>query len=188
MINNYCIDIKLPVEHPLENPTILNQSDYKPDIFFVDHSDVSEKFTQWLDSQGLVMTYPPLIFYTPPHRECGFHIDGNAITDRAVINWIVGGEGSLMHWYNLAPDAEITEMTNTQAGTPYTRYTEEQVVHAHTQAVKWPSIVQTGVPHKVTNYGNEHRWCISCDISKKESPEAGLTMVEASEIFKKWIL
>ncbi len=188
MINNYCVDLSIPVEHPLKDPSILNQTDYKPDIFFADYSDVNEKFTQWLNELGLVMTYPPLIFYTPPRRECGFHIDGNVITDRAVMNWIVKGQGSLMHWYNLAPDAEITDMTVTQAGTPYTRYNEDQVVHVHTQEVKWPSLVQTGIPHKITNYGDEPRWCISCDISFKDHPEAGLNMNQSIEIFKKWIV
>jgi hypothetical protein len=33
----------------------------------------------------------------------------------------------------------------------------------------------------------EGRWCLSCDISKKENPEAGLTMTEALEVFKQWI-
>jgi len=186
MFNQYCIDLILPVSHPLKNTEILNQTDYKPDIFFADSKDISDSFNDWLNDLGLIMTYPPLIFYTPPRRECGFHIDGDRICDRAVMNWVIGGENSLMHWYELAPDAVITNTEMTQAGTPYTRYNEDQVVHLHSQKVSWPSLVQTGIPHKVTNYGNQPRWAISCDISYKHSPESGLTWNQAIELFKKW--
>jgi len=187
MLSNYCVDLTLPVAQPLADLSILNQNGYKPEIWFADYNNISTEFLKWLDENNLVMTYPPLIFYTPPRRECGFHIDGNSITDRAVMNWIVGGLGSKMHWYTLAPDATITPDEITQAGTPYTRYNEDQVVHLHSQSVQWPSIVQTGLPHKITNYCDEPRWAISCDISYKTSPEAGLTMAQALEVFKEWM-
>jgi hypothetical protein len=188
MISKYCVDLQLPIPHPLADPSVLNQTDYKPDIWFDSPENINQEYIDWLDTLGLVLTAPPLIFYTPARRECGFHIDGDAICDRVVMNWIIGGEGSQMHWYTLAPDAEITPIEVTQAGTPYTRYNEDQMVHLHSQAVKWPSIVQVGTPHKVTNYVDQPRWCLSCDIGKKSNPEAGLTMEEAKEIFKKWIV
>jgi hypothetical protein len=134
------------------------------------------------------MTYPPLIFYTPNGQQCGIHIDGFAVSDRACINFILQGAGSLMHWYKLKDDTNITEQVATQAGTPYTLYQPEEVTHLHSHAVKWPSIVQTGLPHNITNHTKEPRWCLSCDISKKETPEVGLTMAEAIEVFKKWII
>jgi hypothetical protein len=188
MISDYCVDLNIPVNHPLKDPGVLNQTGHVPEIWFADPENVSDEFRKWLDENNLVMTYPPLIFYTPPRRECGFHIDGDGICDRAVMNWIVQGNGSEMHWYKLAPDAEITGQEITQAGTPYTRYTEDHVVHLHSQPVKWPSLVQTGTPHKITNYVDEPRWCISCDISLKSDPEGGLTMPQAKEIFKQWIV
>ena len=187
MKSNYCVDISIPVLHPLKDPSILNQTGHKPEIWFADPSNVSNEFTSWLSANDLVLTFPPLIFYTPKRRECGFHIDGSDIIDRVTMNWIVQGTGSEMHWYTLAPGSIITEGVKTQAGTPYTRYKEEDVVHLHSQPVLWPSIVQVGIPHKITNYTDEPRWCISCDIGKKENPEAGLTMVEALEVFKSWM-
>lgn len=186
-MNDYCFDLNLPVAHPLSNLSILKEKGAHPDIWFADPADVSKEFIDWLDSNGLTMTFPPLLFYTPPRRECGFHIDGAGICDRVVMNWIVQGNGSEMHWYALAPGAIITPGETTQAGTPYTRYKEEDVVHLHSQPVRWPSIVQTGTPHKITNYCDEPRWCISCDISLKSAPEAGLTMQQAKEIFQQWI-
>jgi len=188
MISEYCVDLSLPIPHPLADPSVLNQTDFKPDIFFADPNNVNPNFVEWLDSLGLALACPPLIFYTPARRECGFHIDGDSICDRAVMNWIVGGLGSQMHWYTLAQDAEITDMVVTQAGTPYTRYNEDQVVHLHSQEVKWPSLVQVGTPHKITNYVDQARWCLSCDIGYKSNPEAGLTMNQAKEIFKTWIV
>lgn len=182
----YAVDLTVPVG-PLADYSILNHTSDKPEIFFADPSNVSNEFKQWLDSQGLVMTYPPLIFYTPKGQQCGIHIDGFAISDRACVNFILNGAGSLMHWYNLKESTNITEQVATQAGTPYTLYQPEEVTHVYSHAVKWPSLVQTGIPHNITNHTKEPRWCLSCDISKKETPEAGLTMAEALEVFKKWI-
>jgi len=182
----YCIDLTIPVG-PLTDYSVLNHTSNEPEIFFADPSNINEEFKQWLDDQGLVMTYPPLVFYTPPGQQCGIHIDGFGVTDRACVNFIHAGCGSLMHWYKLRPEVETTEQVATQAGTPYTLYKPDQVTHVYSHAVKWPSIVQTGVPHNITNHTMERRWCLSCDISKKEQPEAGLTMAEAMEIFKKWI-
>lgn len=187
-MNRYCVDIKIPVLHPLADPSVLNQTNNEPEIWFADPANVNSEFTNWLDSQGLVMTYPPLIFYTPKGGQCGIHIDGFDISDRACINFIVQGVGSLMHWYMLNPDVAISDQVATQAGTPYTLYQPEQVNHVHSQPVHWPSIVQTGIPHNITNHTKEPRWCISCDISLKDTPEAGLTWDQAIEVFKKWIV
>lgn len=189
MNNKYAIDLKVPVPHPLKDASILNQSDDQTEIWFADHSNVSDDYTKWLDSLGLVMTYPPLIFYTPKGRQCGIHVDGHsAHSNRACMNWCVQGSGSMMHWYNLREGEVPFETTETQAGTPYIQFHPKQVDHLHSHVVKWPTIVQTGIPHNIHNSTWEPRWVISCDISKKEDPEAGLTMEQALEIFKQWII
>jgi hypothetical protein len=182
----YCADLSIPVS-PLKDYGVLNQTGDEPEIYFAKSEEVSEDFKRWLDANGLVMTYPPLIFYTPAGGQCGIHIDGFGVTDRACVNFIVGGHGSLMHWYKLKEQTDITEQVETQAGTPYTLYQPYEVDHVYSHAVKWPSIVQTGVPHNITNHTYGPRWCLSCDISRKENPEAGLTMAEALEVFNKWI-
>jgi len=182
----YSIDLTVPFG-PLNDYSILNHTGTEPEIFFAKSENVDQQFVEWLRQQELVMTYPPLIFYTPPGQQCGIHIDGYDISDRACVNFIFGGAGSLMHWYKLRPDISTTEQVQTQAGTPYTLYTPQQVEHVFSHAVKWPSIVQTGIPHNITNHTHGPRWCISCDISKKENPEAGLTWDESIEVFKKWI-
>lgn len=182
----YCADLTIPVS-PLKDYTILNQTSLEPEIWFADFSNVSTEFIDWLSELGLVMTYPPLIFYTPNGGQCGIHIDGFDISNRACVNFVVQGAGSLMHWYKLKEGTELTEQVATQAGTPYTLYQPEEVEHVHSQPVRYPSLVQTGVPHNITNHTKEPRWAISCDISKKENPEAGLTWEEAVEVFKPWM-
>jgi hypothetical protein len=189
MNNNYAIDLKTPIFHPLNDTSILNQTDDNTAIWFADPGNVSVEYTNWLDSLGLVITYPPLIFYTPKGKQCGIHVDGYSSTaDRACMNWCVQGVGSMMHWYKLKEGEEPFEVTETQAGTPYIQYHPSQLTHLYSHVVKWPTIVQTGVPHNIHNNVWEPRWLISCDISKKENPEAGLTMAEAADVFKKWIV
>jgi hypothetical protein len=182
----YAVDLTVPCS-PLADYSILNQTNDEPEIWFAQSTDVADNFTQWLSVQDLVMTYPPLIFYTPPGQQCGIHIDGYAVGDRACINFIFGGADSLMHWYKLNDDVGTTEQVETQAGTPYTLYEPHQVTHVYSHSVKWPSIVQTGVPHNITNHTHGPRWCISCDISLKSNPEAGLTMEQALGVFSKWM-
>jgi hypothetical protein len=182
----YSVDLHIPVG-PLADYAILNQTSDEPEIWFADPTQISKEFNDWLDVQELVMTYPPLIFYTPPGQQCGIHIDGFAVTDRASVNFVQGGKDSLMHWYKLNPNVGTTKQVETQAGTPYTLYEPHQVEHVFSHAVKWPSIVQVGVPHNITNQANGPRWAISCDISYKTAPEAGLTMSQALEAFKQWM-
>jgi hypothetical protein len=183
----YCVDLKIPVD-PLKDYSILNQTGSEPEIYFAEPGQVNEEFTFWLEQNNFVMTYPPLIFYTPKGQQCGIHIDGFDVSDRACINFIVGGSGSLMHWYKRKDNCGVTTQVETQAGTPYTIYDPDQVEHVYSHAVKWPSIVQTGVPHNIHNHHKENRWCISCDISFKDNPKSGLTMEQAIGAFKQWIL
>lgn len=185
----YAVDLKIPVSHPLKDPSILNQAGDQTEIWFAEKDNVSHEYSIWLDSLGLVMTYPPLIFYTPKDKQCGIHVDGHsADCDRAVMNWCVQGAGSMMHWYKLKQDEKPFETTDTQAGTPYIQFHPKQVDHLFSHVVKWPTIVQTGIPHNIHNNVWEDRWLISCDISQKDKPEAGLTMSEALEVFKQWII
>lgn len=189
MNKKYAVDLQIPVKHPLKDPNTLNQTGDEVDIWFDDHSNISDEFKQWLDNLGLIMTYPPLIFYTPKGKQCGIHVDGHSPTsDRACMNWCIQGAGSMMHWYELKYDQEPFEITETQAGTPYLQYHPNQLNHMYSHVVKWPTLVQTGVPHNIHNSVWEPRWLISCDISTKQDPELGLTMDQALEIFKKWII
>lgn len=185
----YCFDLNLPVTHPLNNIDCIYRDGPDPDIFFIDHADVSEEYSEWIEQQNLVMTYPPLIFYTPIGHQIGIHIDGpGELMDRACMNWCVQGAGSLMHWYEVKEGCYPFEETETQAGTPYTQYHPKDLNHLHSQTVRWPSVVQTGIPHNVHNSKWEPRWTISCDLSFKDNPEQGLTMSQAQELFAKWII
>ena len=188
-MNNYCFDLQIPVPHPLADPSVLTwEHEDVPNIWWANKSNISKEFIEFLDSVGLTMTYPILLFYTPAMQGIPIHIDGSdPLSDRAVMNWCVEGKDSEMLWYRLK-DNVLADVKETTAGTPYTRYTEDQVIFLHRQPVKWPSIVQTGIPHKITNYGADKRWVLSCDLSLKSAPDAGLTWAQAKEIFKQWIL
>lgn len=188
-MTSYAFHLNLPVPHPLKNKSVLKYgiSEYEPSSWFDSLDNLSEEFLTFLDELGLTMTYPALIFYTPERQDIPVHIDGVEISDRVVMNWCVGGLDSQMQWFKLKND-NISEAKVTTAGTPYTRYNLDEVELLHTDVVKWPSIVQTGIPHRITNYGNQKRWVISCDISFKSNPEQGMTMKESAEVYKKWII
>lgn len=188
-MNDYCFDLKIPVPHPLRDPSVLTwEKELEPNIWWADKSNISQEFIDFLDSLNLTMTYPILLFYTPEYQGIPIHIDGpDPESDRAVMNWCVDGKDSEMLWYKLKPET-TSIVQETTAGTPYTQYTEDKVIFLHKQQVGWPSIVQTGIPHKITNYGPDKRWVLSCDLSFKSNPDAGLTWDQAKEVFKQWIV
>lgn len=115
------------------------------------------------------------LFYGPKEfpYTMGIHID-HAYGDRAKINWIYGGEGSLMHWYRaLAPHSK--QVLATPVHSNYTLYEPDEVRLLHSTVVETPSIVQSGIPHNITNPGRE-RWCYSMVIEDnitKEQPTFG---------------
>jgi hypothetical protein len=52
------------------------------------------------------------------------------------------------------------------------------------QSVKFPSIIQAGVPHNIVNY-IEPRWCLSIVLVKQNGER--LTMKESINIFNKYV-
>lgn len=79
--------------------------------------------------------------------------------DAAKINWVFGGSGSLMHWYE--PVNEKFGFTSkTVLGSKFKLYDKADVRLVHSQKIGCPSIVQVGMLHDVTT-GPEKRLCVS---------------------------
>ena len=189
MISKYCFDLKTPVAHPLADCGVLNDCNIdESKIWYTSKDNVSKEFLEWIDQLGLILTQPICIFYTPKGGKCDIHTDGDGNTvDRVCMNWCVQGSNSLMYWFRLKKKQDTNFKTQLLLEQPYVAYERSQVVHLHTQAVKWPSVVQTAIPHEITNGSTEPRWVISCDLSLKQSPGDGLTMKQAKKIFKSWM-
>jgi len=131
------------------------------------------------------------VFYTAPNGRLGIHSDITSVGDVAKINWIYGGDASLMHWYRLndsynpeAIDAHRTRPSVVKS--PSLRFLKTEVDLAHSQFVNSPSIVQVGQPHNITN-GPTDRICISTIFVSIETRKR-LTVAEATEIFREYVV
>jgi hypothetical protein len=125
--------------------------------------DINPHWEKLLNGNGLILTRVEL-FYGPPDLEYTMiiHVDSGP-GDRGKVNWVFGGSGSKMHWYrniNSVPK----DVLITSVGSKYNQYDPADVELIHTNTIANPSLVQVGVPHNITNPGQE-RWCYSMVIT-----------------------
>lgn len=105
-----------------------------------------------------------MLFYRGPWMSTkGAHIDIATVEPFKIgtygLNWIFGGEGSEMLWYDL-PEGNI-DILYTPAGTAYTYWPIHQLTKIDRYAINSvPTLVKVGNPHSITMGPNE-RWCIS---------------------------
>jgi hypothetical protein len=122
---------------------------------------------EWLDKQAaLGLNFVSMmLFYRGPYMSSkSAHVD-IAETDPVVklstygLNWIIGGEGSEMQWYDF-PDTPLN-ILYTPANTPYTFWPINTLNKIDSCNINsQPTLVRVGTPHSIT-LGSEPRWCIS---------------------------
>lgn len=130
------------------------------------------------------------VFYTVPHGSNIIHSDVIPLDDVAKINWVYGGIGSVMEWYqvnsNYKTDTLADRAAATIANSPTIRFLKEEVDLIHSQFVECPSIVQVGCPHNMRN-GTTERFCIST-IFENTKTNKRVTIDEAKELFKEFLM
>jgi hypothetical protein len=119
------------------------------------------------------------VFYSTPFLNSRIHTDSLG-GDYTKINWIFGGENSVMHWYN--PKIEKTSNGKTPINTDYISYEVNEVDHLYSERIVSPTLVQVGIPHNIENDYN-HRWCVSLVYVDKHTNRRP-TMEESIKIFK----
>jgi hypothetical protein len=193
MSQKYCVDLNTPIQTPLRDFKTDNFTSPDPQVWEEPAFKISKDFLKWLDELGL-KTNAPIIFYTPPGTIQQPHIDGyDGYSDSVAMNWVIQSPGATMHWYRLKPGVNISKnITSTSTNyiphnIRHTAYTNEQLIWEYSHVVQWPSLVQIGVPHNVTNFTTSPRWCISFNLGYKENFGNGLTWAQANQIFQSYI-
>jgi len=164
--------------------------------------DLTEKFhcrieREEIDSNLLdflsdlnVVCFPPMpgeFFYTPPYGILHSHSDHTEITDIAKLNWMWGGEGSLMDWYQLKPGAALYKnkyLTPVQSAPA--RAHQKDIIHVFSATIGTPSLVNVGRLHGVRNL-DQPRY-VSCVIPVWKNNHKRLMWPEAIELFKNYII
>ncbi len=100
--------------------------------------------------------------------------------DYVKINWVFGGVGSEMLWYE--PKKHFNKhMLGSTIETPFIPYKPFEVNVLHKETIHSPSVVQVGIPHSVINF-LDPRLCVSVVIV--DSNRNRISMQQAQTIFK----
>lgn len=145
----------------------LHQS-YNPKKTFLAHSivdkdsTISKEAIDFFNDHGISITSVEL-FYRRPSPQWGIvHIDNDGSFDRLNINFVIGGDDSVMGWFKTKTlDAGYTTVGDT--GAVPRRYHSSEVELIHTASIKQPSLIQGGVPHAILNT-KKQRWCVCANI------------------------
>lgn len=127
------------------------------------------------------------LFYSEPNFGGGIHTDGSGEEGEDVtkLNYVIGGAGSWMHWYQLKPNA-VKTMLVTDGGTPYFNFANDETIRIHSAHVGFPSLVQVAIPHNVKNF-DDPRYCVCVVIQDSESKRR-LTFADAQQRFSDFII
>jgi len=136
-------------------------------------NDVNPEIISLFDKLGLIL-------------QRAIHTDSTVSgEDFAKVNWVYGGQGSLMKWYKQKPNISKTT-SSFPHGPGVMLYTEDEVELVYSTELPSPSIVQVGIPHDVVN-PLEERYCISIIPFSKETNNR-ISIDQLSKIFKDYLV
>ena len=185
-MNSYCVDLNLPIS-PLRLDVDINSFPTTPwQLLSLDliNPDVKNLFK----SLNLNLRVAAMFVLTG-NSSGPIHVDGIDNPNVSKLNWVVGSD-HIMNWYQIKNPTSIktvdTRVSNT-ANIPsrnYVSYNLDEVDLIHSQVVGFPSIIQAGVPHNVTNITGTRR-CIT--IALFNNIGSALTIEQATQLFSKYI-
>ncbi len=121
------------------------------------HSDLVHTFSQI----GLQLRSSYLFVTKPFHMTPNIHIDGSRYSDLCAVNWVFGGRGSQMQWFEWSPEARPETLESRTHSTPALLIPPEWCIEVESTSIVEPTLVRVGVPHRVINQTPETRWCLT---------------------------
>ena len=179
-MHNLCIDLNLEIPL-LVDPSLVTTTGLMKQHKRVSIDSINPDLIKLFHSKGLSLTFAES-FYTPKITISTIHEDGEENNDVLKINWVYGGEGSTMNWYE---PIEEPVWKKTVIGVDYKFYSPDKVRLIHSQAVGRPSLLQVGIPHNVTT-GDANRFCVSV-LPFDMSTNGYITFEQGTELFKEYI-
>lgn len=146
-------------------------------------SSLSTDVLELLGDHGIQITSVEL-FYRRPNPKYGIvHIDNIGFPDRLNLNYVIGGDGSVMSWFKPLKEGYTT--TGDTGATPM-RWNFDDVELIHSAEIKQPSIIQSAVPHAILNK-NKARWCV-CANMRDTRTRSVITMQDGMERLKEYLV
>ncbi len=139
--------------------------------FLIKKEERDCRAVELIESLGLHVHHSEL-FYTPAFSTRNIHVDGDVgdppYASIFKINWIVGGTGSQMIWYETI-DGYSPEKRKTVAGTYACIFDPKKCREIFNLQIENCALVQAGIPHTVVNQ-EEPRWAVSYVVSLSAGP------------------
>jgi hypothetical protein len=179
-MTNYCTSLNLNI-----NPVNIDHNYLKEKYLTrIEPDQLNLELITLLKNHDIEITYSES-FYSPPGFVQQIHTDEYG-GDYVKLNFIYGGAGSQMHWYQIKNTVESQVMKKTATNKNYISWNADQVDLIESNSLIYPSLIQVGCPHNIINK-DQHRLCITlvlCDaISTKR-----LTMSEAQLKLNKFLV
>jgi hypothetical protein len=184
-----------PLEFPVEafdKDTLINSikrsfDPKKLSIWKIDTSMFTKEIHLLVESVGCKIFYAEL-FHTPPRTNLVWHLDANKSGNFMRINFVWGSNKQLMQWGRLVKEtAGFEDRTYpTMTGTVSINFKEHEVHVLENYVITTPTIVCVGVPHRVVNFGNTSRFCLSMNLYTKNGEK--LLFEESKQLFSEYVL
>lgn len=167
-MNKYCVHLNLPFKK------LFNVEDWKKLLpkkghFPIPKNLIDKELIDWFELKGFILNNAD-VFISPPGFRLPIHVDGEQFSNSVAINWQFCEEsGSYMEWWqpkNPKKHSIVAPGTEKEAyaisTTPYAlNWKDDECNLLHRSEIKFPSLVNIGVPHSMTNATSSTRWAVS---------------------------
>jgi hypothetical protein len=160
-MNNYCRKLDAPFS--IKNVDFIS---YKKDLrnqVRCSNEIIEQDFHKWLAKTASAKVYWTEVFYLSPNFDHSIHCDGNELDNKVKINFVVGGNGSTMVWYQPVSQDKIIKRIS-PANTLYLIINPNDTIKVYEESLTGLYIVNVGMFHNVYNK-QEDRYCISMAIA-----------------------
>ena len=163
LMNQYTQKVNIPID--LSHIDFASYKEHGKKQIRCDKSIFGDNGHQWFASVGLEIQWLE-IFCLKPFEKHIIHCDGHEIDNKAKLNYITGGDSSVMIWYTAPEDKIIKGMS--KANTRYLMAEEKDAQELYREELTGFNIVNVGVLHTVRNRSKD-RFCISMAIADNET-------------------
>ena len=146
-------------------------------------TELDPVLVKWLGGMGIYVIMAEY-FYTAPNRSLKAHCDTVELSNVVKLNWMYGGNDSLMDWYELKPGC-ILPQYETIIQTKFSMPDSNDVLLKESYKIGKPSLINVGKIHGIRN-GNHPRYVYSVVIGELATQKR-LEWNRAKEIFAKYL-
>jgi hypothetical protein len=151
----HCVHLNLNID-----PVTINHNNLKNAYqTIIQLKNINPELISILHRHNITVKYAES-FYSSPNFFQTIHTD-NLGGDYVKLNFVYGGKGSTMNWYQVKEGIIPKKVYFTaKVSTEYIPWTIDMVDLVESDPLEYPSLVQVGCPHNVIN-ADEYRLCIS---------------------------